>query len=127
MPALARVPPATALPAMQAVNRVAPRSALTVPLVGSPVGCVVVGVWAALATDGPTRLLLVAGAVCGVAAFVVTAAYHVPRNDALARVPADSADAWESYRPGWTALNHVRVGLALLSAVLLVAGAVRGA
>ncbi|RKT79540.1 putative membrane protein [Terracoccus luteus] len=145
MPALARVPPATALPTMQAVNRVAPRSALMVPLVGSPVGCVVVGVWAAVAADGPTRLLLVAGAVFGVAAFVVTAAYHVPRNDALARVPPDSAGAtgatgstgeagatgatgaWESYRPGWTAMNHVRVALALLSAVLLVAGAVRGA
>jgi uncharacterized membrane protein len=103
-----------------------------VPLLVSGVGSVVVGAWALASihgsSHGSTRALLVAGAAAGVAAFAVTAAYHVPRNNALDRVDAGSAaaaSAWSDYAPGWVTMNHVRTTLSLASAALLVAGAVR--
>lgn len=124
MPALRGRPPAEAVAAMQAVNLVAPRSLLMVPLLLSAAGCLVVGVHA-LATRPVGQGLLLAGAVAGVAAFAVTAGYHVPRNDALALLdPAGpgTAAAWARYAAGWTALNSVRSVLGLVSAVALVGG-----
>jgi uncharacterized membrane protein len=129
MPALRRLPATDAVRAMQAINVEAPRSLLMVPLVGSAVGSVAVAAWALSRPSGAGRGLLLAGAAAGVAAFSVTAAYHVPRNTALAGVDGASsavAGAWTGYEPGWTAMNHVRTALALASAALLVAGAVQG-
>ena len=127
MPALNRLPADEAIRAMQAMNRTAPRG-LGIPLVVSGLGSVVVGAGAIAAARGSTRALLVAGAAAGVAAFAVTAAYHVPRNNALDQVDAESAAAavaWSEYEPGWVAMNHVRTTLSLASAALLVVGAVR--
>ena len=126
MPALNRLPASEAVRTMQAINVTAPRG-LGVPLVVSGLGSVVVGGWALASTDGWTRALLVGGAAAGVAAFAVTAAYHVPRNNALDQVEADSSAAvaaWSDYEPGWVAMNHVRTALSLVAAGLLVAGAV---
>ncbi|MDC5697181.1 DUF1772 domain-containing protein [Intrasporangium calvum] len=127
MPALRRLPVTEAVAAMQAVNEAAPR-ALMLPLVLSGPGAVLVAAWALTRSGVPSlaKGLLVAGAVAGVAAFAITAAYHVPRNDRLARVEAGSeaaAAAWESYVPGWVALNHARTVLSLVSAGLVIAAA----
>jgi uncharacterized membrane protein len=49
-------------------------------------------------------------------------AYHVPRNNALAAVDpesAEAADAWSRYLAEWTRGNHVRVAAALAAAALL--------
>jgi uncharacterized membrane protein len=127
MPALHRLPASDAVRAMQAMNVTAPRG-LALPLVASGLGSVVVGAWALARSSGSARGLLVAGAAAGLAAFAVTAAYHVPRNNALDRVDASSAasaTAWAAYEPGWVAMNHVRTTLSLASAALLVAGALR--
>lgn len=127
MPALNRLGAADAVRTMQAINVAAPRG-LGLPLVVSGLGSVVVGAWALARTSGSTRALLVAGAAAGVAAFAITAVYHVPRNNALDRTDAGSAavaEAWHAYAPGWVAMNHVRTALSLASAALLVAGAVR--
>lgn len=128
MPALAALPSSDGLEAMQAINLAAPRGLLMLPLIGSAIGSVGLGGWAAFAGRGEGRWLVLAGAAAGVAAFAVTAAYHVPRNDALGRVDAasgEAAAAWAAYQPGWTTLNSVRAALALVSAGLMVAGAVR--
>ncbi len=128
MPGFDRLAAGDAVRAMQAVNVTAPRG-LAVPLVVSGLGSLAVGGWALARSSGSTRALLVAGALTGVVALGVTAAYHVPRNDALDRVDAGSAPAaaaaWQGYAPGWVAMNHVRAALSLASAGLLVAGAVR--
>ena len=127
MPALDRLAAGEAVRAMRSMNVTAPRG-LAVPLAVSALGSLAVGGWALLHTDGSTRSLLVSGAVTGLAALAVTAAYHVPRNEALGRVDAGSAvaaQAWQGYAPGWVALNGVRAALSLVSAGLLVAGAVR--
>jgi uncharacterized membrane protein len=127
MPALDRLAAADAVRAMQAMNVTAPRG-LAVPLAVSGLGSLAVGGWALARSSGSARALLVAGALTGVVALGVTAAYHVPRNDALDRVDAGSAaaaTAWQAYAPGWVAMNHVRAVLSLASAGLLVAGAVK--
>ncbi len=52
-----------------------------------------------------------AGCLLYLVMIVVTAAYHVPHNDALALVDPDSAGAgtaWRHYLSSWTAWNHVR-------------------
>ncbi|GAA1837172.1 anthrone oxygenase family protein [Microlunatus capsulatus] len=124
MPALRGRPPAEAVAAMQAVNLVAPRSLLMVPLLLSAAGCLLVGVHA-LVTRPAGQGLLLSGAAAGLAAFAVTAGYHVPRNDALALLdPAapGTAAAWARYAAGWTVLNSVRTVLGLVSAVALVGG-----
>ncbi|MDN5768614.1 MAG: DUF1772 domain-containing protein [Humibacillus sp.] len=128
MPALASLTPRDGLEAMQAINVAAPRGWLMLPLLGSAIGSAVVGGWAMFADRGDGRWLLTAGALAGVAAFAVTAGYHVPRNTALGGVDATSeaaVAAWAAYQPGWTALNSVRAALALASAGLMVAGTVR--
>ncbi len=53
---------------------------------------------------------------------LVTIAYHVPRNDALATVDRNSADAerhWTRYVEKWTAANHLRTLSSLAAAMLL--------
>jgi uncharacterized membrane protein len=52
----------------------------------------------------------------------MTIVYHVPRNDALAAVDPNSADAaglWTRYLADWTAWNHVRSAAALAAAATL--------
>jgi uncharacterized membrane protein len=127
MPALRRLPASQAVAAMQAMNRTAPR-ALGLPLVVSGPGTAAVAAWAMTRTDVPAaaRTLLVTGAVTAVAAFAITAAYHVPRNNRLDTVDATSdaaARAWAAFVPGWVTMNHARTALSLVSAGLVIAGA----
>ncbi len=52
----------------------------------------------------------------------MTAAFNVPRNEALASVRVDGADAaahWSSFLVSWTAWNHVRTVAALVATTLL--------
>lgn len=129
MPALRTLPTADAVSAMQAVNEAAPRSLLMLPLFTTGIGSLAVVAMAGREQGGPGRGWLLAGAVAGAATFLITAAYHVPRNNALARVDAHSAlagPAWERYAAEWTRWNHVRTVTGLASAGLLVAGMARG-
>ncbi|GAB3071152.1 anthrone oxygenase family protein [Pedococcus soli] len=134
MRSLGRLDPPEGIRAMQRINEDAPRSLLMVPLMVSPVGSLVsaVAVLAGWGVEGSpvgeSRALVLAGAILGVLAFVVTAAANVPRNNALATLDAGdpgAAGEWAAYRVSWTRWNHVRVVLALGSAVLL-AAALRG-
>lgn len=126
MPALKDLPTSTAVHAMQAINTRAPRSLLMLPLLGSPaLGALVGGLTLADRLPGDRRLLL-AGAALSVAAFAVTATFHVPRNNRLAALDHGStaaADYWAVYLPTWTRMNHVRVALLLASGVCLALGA----
>ena len=70
------------------------------PLVGSALGSAAIVVLALVRSDTPNRGWLLAGAAAGLLTFVITAVYHVPHNDAFARLdPAASAAAT---RPGGT-------------------------
>ena len=123
MKALARLQPAQGVGAMQAINVAAVTPAFMAALFGIAVACGVLAVWAFFAWDERfAPYLLVGSLLYLVGTIVLTIAYHVPRNDALARVEPHSADAeshWTRYLSGWTAWNHVRAAAALAAAAVL--------
>jgi uncharacterized membrane protein len=121
MRALAQLPPAHGVAAMQRINVVV----LNPLFLGTFMGTAVVqGLAAVLAVAGwsPVRspLLLAAAALYIVGTFGVTMALNVPRNDRLQSLPADGDAArtyWPVYVRKWTFWNHVRTVAALASAV----------
>jgi uncharacterized membrane protein len=120
MPALATLPPAQGIAAMNAMNRtVGPPFLL--PLLATAAGCVALIAWTLLARGGTSAGLLLAGAALYlVGVIVVTGAANVPMNDALAASPHDTA-LWSDYLDRWTAWNHVRGAAGLVASGLLVA------
>jgi len=122
MEALARLPAPHGIAAMQSINVVVLNRWFLSVFIGTAATCVLLAI-AALAWDPPGRLYLLAGSVLYVAGtFLVTIAFNVPRNDALAAVAPESADGsalWATYVTGWTAWNHVRTIAALAAAALL--------
>ena len=128
MPALGRVEPSVGVKAMQAINKAAPTPLFMVPLFGTTVLGLVLGGRAIAHLDEPGAKLEVAGAVLYLGAIVLTAAYHVPKNDALAVLDPNGpgiAAAWSSYRGAWTTANHFRALLCLGAATSWVVALVR--
>jgi uncharacterized membrane protein len=123
MKALARLQPAQGVAAMQAINVAAVTPAFMAALFGTAVACGVLAVWALFAWDERFAPYLLVGSLLYLGGTVLlTIAYHVPRNDALARVAPHSADAeshWARYLSGWTAWNHVRAAAAMAAAATL--------
>jgi uncharacterized membrane protein len=114
-----------AVPAMQGINMAAVRPPLMVLLFGTLVLQLGAGV-AVLASLGwslATWLTIAAFAGYGAGVVVVTATGNVPLNNRLAvqTEPNAAAEAWRAYHNPWMRLNHVRVGVAAASSVLLLA------
>ena len=112
MPGLRRLPPADGMAAMQAINRAILNPVFLVVFVGTALAAAAIAIstmwtW----DDGGAALRLSGGLIYLVGAFALTAAYHVPRNDALERLDADaptSAAKWATYLGEWVPWNHVR-------------------
>src|SRR5215218_4358066 len=106
MKALARLHPAQGVATMQAINVAAFTPAFMAALFGTAVACGVLAVWTLFAWDERfAPYLLVGGALYLIGTILPTIAYHVPRNEALARVEPHSAEShWRRYLSGWTAL-----------------------
>jgi uncharacterized membrane protein len=123
MKALARLPAEQGVAAMQAINVEAVTLAFMVALFGTAVACGALTVFALFAWDERFAPYLLAGsALYLVGTILLTIAYHVPRNEALARVEPHSADAeshWTRYLSGWTIWNHVRAASSLAAAAML--------
>lgn len=123
MKALARLPAAQGIAAMQSINVVVINPLVMGALFGTAVASVVLVVASVIEWGEPYAVyLLIGGLLYLVGTILTTIAYHVPRNDALATVDPVSAEAerhWARYVKGWTAWNHVRTVGALASAVLL--------
>ena len=120
MTALKRIPPAHGMAAMQEIN-----VAVFNPWFGgafflTPLACLVLAVAALLGWGDLDATYLLAGSTFYlVGSFLVTVAFNVPRNEALAKVNADSREGvatWAHYVPSWTAWNHVRTAAALAAA-----------
>ena len=125
MTALRRLPDREGLRAMQAVNVAAPQPLFMLALFGTAVAAVVLGVAALTRLDEDPAPYQLAGSVVYVAGTLVTVAYHIPRNDALARVDPDgvgAGEAWRRYAGPWTTANHVRTATCLAAAVLFTSG-----
>ncbi len=123
MKALGRLPAEQGVAAMQAINVAAITPAFMATLFGTAVACGALAVSALFAWDERfAPYLLVGSALYLVGAILLTIAYHVPRNEALARVEPHSADAeghWTRYLSGWTTWNHVRAAASLGAAAML--------
>jgi uncharacterized membrane protein len=123
MKALARRPAAEGLAAMQSINVTVINPLVMGALFGTALACIAVVIGAVLEWGEPYAVyLLIGGAVYLVGTILVTAAYHVPRNDALAKLDPNSPDAaghWSRYVREWTAANHVRTLSSLAAATLL--------
>jgi uncharacterized membrane protein len=126
MPALARLPATQAVAAMQSMNVTAVRAPFMLAFTGTAVLSVALAVVAiASLGDSWAPWLLAGAALYLVGVFGLTMGFHVPRNDALARLAADApgtAQAWTTYLSEWTAGNHVRTAAGLLAAVLIAVG-----
>ena len=121
MKALARLQPAQGVAAMQAINVAAVTFAFMAALFGTAAACGTLAVWALFAWDERfAPYLLVGSALYLIGTILLTIAYHVPRNEALARVEPHSAEShWRRYLSGWTAWNHLRAATALAAAATL--------
>ena len=123
MKALARLPAQQGVAAMQAINVAAVTFAFMAALFGTAVGCGALAVWALFAWDEHfAPYLLLGSSLYLLGTILLTIAYHVPRNEALARVEPHSAEAeshWKRYLSGWTAWNHLRAATALAAAATL--------
>jgi uncharacterized membrane protein len=98
-------------------NVAAVASALMVSLFETVVAYTALALWALFAWDARfAPYLLVGSAPYLVGTILLTIVYHMPQNEALAKMEPHGADA-ESYWPGclsgWTARNHIRVAAAL--------------
>src|SRR5262249_52546493 len=91
-------------------------------LFGTAVACAVLVIAAFVEWGKPYAVYLFLGGLVYLAGVVVlTFAYHVPRNDALAAVdPSDATAAshWTRYARAWTGWTHVRTVAPLASATL---------
>ena len=121
MKALAELPAAQGIQAMQSINVTVLNPLFLGAFVGTAVLagiCIVAGFF----PWGSPRslLLLAAGLTYLLGSFGVTAVFNVPRNERLAKLPPESAEAaayWPTYVREWLFWNHLRTMASLVSAV----------
>ena len=123
MKALARLPAAQGIAAMQSINVAVLNRWFFAAFFGTAAGCVLLAVSSLLIWQEPRAAYLLAGSLLYlVGTILVTIVFNVPRNEALAAVEPDSAEGaslWTRYVAGWTAWNHVRTTAALTAAASL--------
>ena len=125
MRALGRLAPAEGIRAMQSINIVVINPVFLGVFVGTALVCAALAVLSIRSwSDAGSGLRLAGCVVYVVGAFAVTMWCNVPRNNALAALPADTADAaayWARYLGEWTWWNHVRTAAGFAGSLLLVA------
>lgn len=120
MRALDRLPADRSIEAMQSINRYAPTAGFMTAMFGTAAVSVALGVDGLRRFGEPDGKLITAGAALYLASIAVTVAFHVPRNDRLARIVTPTADAiglWHRYSSTWTAGNHVRTAFAIAASI----------
>lgn len=112
MKGLKDTPPAVGIQAMQGINRAAPTFWFMLVLIGTALLTVILAIAGFRDVNAAGAWLLIGGAALYLSAIVLTGAYHIPRNDALAALtdpttPA-AAEQWKTYLTEWTRMNHLR-------------------
>ena len=122
MKALARVPSAEGIGAMQSINVVVLNPSFLGVFMGTAVVSLGAGGLALAGWGSPSAPFFLGGALfCLLGTFLVTVLGNVPLNDQLAAVSATdptAPDVWERYVSRWTAWNHVRTAAAMVAALL---------
>ncbi|NUP07032.1 MAG: DUF1772 domain-containing protein [Polyangiaceae bacterium] len=112
MKALERLPAAQGIAAMQAINVTVLNRLFLGIFVGTAIVCVATTVVALAFRRQPFPVAILVGtALYVVGTFIVTGACNVPRNDIIAAVDPNSAEAvavWADYLRSWTTWNTVR-------------------
>jgi len=122
MKALARVPSAQGIAAMQSINVVVLNKLFFAVFFGTALCCLVLAIISFVRWQKPGASYLLAGSLLYLIGTIgVTIVCNVPLNDALAAVDASSADAgsvWTNYLKNWTVWNHLRTIAAFAAAIL---------
>jgi uncharacterized membrane protein len=112
MQSLDSLPGTQGMHAMQVINDKIVNPVFLTVFVGTTVATAVLGGLAIFRMDGAAKWWVLAGAVLYlVGAFLLTGAYHIPRNDHLNTIDVNSADAakeWATFVKEWVPMNHVR-------------------
>lgn len=129
MPALARLPPAQGILAMQSINVVVINPWFMGVFLGTAVSCFALA-WSALRgwSEAGAGYRLGACAAYLFGTMAVTLLANVPLNEALARLQPQSPEAelaWRAYVTHWTIWNHVRGLAALIAAALSILALVK--
>jgi uncharacterized membrane protein len=129
MRGLDRTGPVEALTAMRGINVAANSSpAFLLAYFGATILALTVGIMAVLRIAEPGSKWILAGAVLGILAAIITMVFNVPLNNHLDTVDptglsvADAAREWQAYLSTWTAWNHARAATSIVAAVLMLVG-----
>jgi len=129
MTSLGRIGPGSGIAAMNAINVDIVRSLFMPLFLGTSLSALLLAVFGALAWKEPGALAMCAGGILYVLGMtIVTMAFNVPLNDALAAVaPAsgEGAALWTRYLSEWTWWNHVRTLACTASFILFIASLAR--
>lgn len=129
MKALARMPAAEGIAAMQAINVVVLNRSFLGVFVGTAAVSLAVAVLVVVGWDAASAPYWLAGALAYLlGTFAVTALGNVPLNERLAAVSAtdpDSVALWRHYLDRWTLLNTVRAAAATGAALMFTLGLLR--
>ena len=124
MSALARLPPAQGIAAMQSINVTVINPGFLLAFFGTGLACVVLAggsyFWWSEASG---KLMLTASLIYLVGCIGVTVACNLPLNHMLAAVQAgtpEAASLWPKYLKQWTDWNTVRTVAPIVSAILLI-------
>lgn len=124
MAALDRLPAAHGIAAMQSVNTTILNPVFGLVFGGTAVTSAVLAIVAPFRWgESGSSWMLAGGVLYLVGSLLVTVAFNVPRNNALAALDpnaAASASAWADYVSAWTAWNHVRAVLTLAALLCLI-------
>ncbi len=130
MKALAGVPSAEGIGAMQSINVVVLNPSFLGAFMGTAVLSLVAGGLALAGWGRPSAPFFLGGAIFYlVGTFLVTMLGNVPLNDQLAAVSATdpgARDVWEHFLSRWTVWNHVRTVAAMAAALLYTLGLMKG-
>ncbi|HEX6659454.1 MAG TPA: anthrone oxygenase family protein [Ilumatobacter sp.] len=121
MRSLAKLPAPMGIAAMQSINVYAPNPLFMLALFGTAGTAVAAAVIAVADWGDSYAVYTVIGAVVYLVMVVLTAVYHIPRNNALDKLDPDDPRAvaqWERYLREWTGANHVRTIAPLIAAIL---------
>jgi uncharacterized membrane protein len=125
MTALARIPPASGIAAMQSINRVILRSLFMPLFIGTTLVSAALGVYAVMNWGSPAAtVFLAAGSVYVAGMFLCTMFFNVPLNNRLDAIDPASPDAepvWRHYLARWTPWNHVRTIASAIACALYIA------
>ena len=126
MKALASLPPAQGIAAMQSINVTALNPWFLGTFFGTAVGCILLAVASLFTWHKPGVAYLLVGSVLYLLGTVlVTIAFNVPRNEQLATLDPASGSAigvWSEYVTNWTTWNHVRAIAAVAAVAFLIVG-----